>query len=136
MSQGELAILPAGEEQLFDELRRAVESSLHRAEGVADLGLRPAVRRSPLHLRAQVRQGRAQLVTRVGRERLQRAMRAIYALEHTVNAVGERGHLGLPGGTGETGAQLRWSDRAGLGGDALQRPESRIDRRLSTARGC
>src|SRR5207249_12106453 len=42
----------------------------------------------------------------------------------------------LAGGTREAGAQLRWSDRAGLGGDALQRPESRIDRLFRAARGC
>jgi len=53
MSQGELTIFAAGdEEQLLDEFRRAVESSLHRGEGIADLGFRPAVRGSPLHLRA------------------------------------------------------------------------------------
>ena len=121
MCQGELAILAAGdEEQLLDEFRRAVESSLHRGEGIADLGVCPAVRGSPLHLCAQVRQGRAQLVTCVRCEGLQRAVRAIHPLEHPVDAVRQIGDLRLPGGTREPSAELGRPYCAGFTGHAIE----------------
>ena len=93
---------------------------LHRGEGIADLGLCPAVPGSPLHLRTQVRQGRAQLVTRIRSEGLQRAVRAIDPLEHPVDAVRQIGDLCLPGGTREPSAELGRTYRTGLAGHAIE----------------
>ena len=50
-------------------------------------------------------------------------MRALDPLEHAVDRVRELRHFGLPRRAGEAGAQLRRTDGAGLGGDALERVE-------------
>ena len=121
MRQRELTILAAGdEEQLLDELGRAVDPALHRGEGIPDLGLGPALGGSPLHLRAQVRQGRTQLVTCVRCKGLQRAVRAIHPLEHPVDAVCQIGDFRLPGGTREPCAELGRSDCPGLASHAIE----------------
>lgn len=127
--QRDLAILATrNEQQLFHEFGGPVELVLDGGERVLHLRLGATVLLRPLHLRPQMRERCAQLVARIGGEGLQRPVRAIDALEHAVDAVGERRDFGLPGRTGKAGAQFGWADRARFAGHALERLQRRADR--------
>jgi hypothetical protein len=108
------------EQQLIYHLRRALELALHGFERLPYLRLGAPVGRRPLHLGAQVRERRAQLVARVGGEGLERAMRAVHAPEHAVDAVGELADLGLTCGTPDALAELCRSDCPCLRGHELE----------------
>src|SRR5919108_448319 len=112
----QLAILASGDEQqIVDHFRGAVELPLHGDERFAYFRVGASFRRRPLHLRAQVGDGRAQLVARVGREGLQRAVAAVHPLEHAIDRVGELGDLRLTGRAPDALAELGRADRARLG---------------------
>ena len=73
-------------------------------------------------------------MTRIRREGLQRAVCAVDTLQHAIDAVRELSDLRLLRRTRQTSAELRWSDRPRLTGDALERPQRRVDRLASAAR--
>ncbi len=134
--QRQLPIFPArDQQQLFYELRRAVELALHRGERLADLGFRAPVFGRPLHLRAQMGEGRAELVARVCREGLEGAMRPVDALEHAIDAVRELRHFSLSGGTHEPRPQLRGANRARFSRDSFEWLQCRVDRLTRGAGG-
>ena len=134
--QREPAILPAGDEQqLLDQLRRALELALHRHQGVPDLGLGASLGQGPLDVGTQQGERGAQLVTRVGSEGFERPVRAIDALEHAVDAVGELRHFRLACGAGEALAELRGTDGACLRGHPLERRQGCGDRLARAAFG-
>src|SRR5213592_2532005 len=119
--EGKLAVLDASDEQQFvQHLGGAVELPLHAHESLEDLGVGAAFGRRLLHLGTQMGQLGQQFVARVRRERLEGAMRAVDALEHPVDAVGELRHLRLAGRRGEALAELGRADGASLRRHALE----------------